>query len=195
MRAKGGRATLAIDPESGHNSGNSRYLSIPWIFAVIKGQQNAEKIRPIAYSEHGIWFPDENIGEKWEAFTKLGKVPDASAPELPPYNLKAKKAYYGIALSWNVVPDWESGIKTFRIYRDGQLLPPYSTPLRPIDKEDFTENFREPSGMDTPNAPVSQMIYNDTLTEKGAIYEYEVSFVNWSGLESLKSRPIKIKSP
>lgn len=195
MRANGAPATLAIDPASGHNAGNSRYLTIPWISAIIEGSQATGTVSPSAYSEQGIWFPNEIIAAKWDAFSKLGTVPDDSAPNSPPFNLIGKKTYRGIELTWNAVSDWESGIKTFRIYRNDKLLQPYTAPVRPIDKADFTENFREPNSMDTPNAPLSQMIYNDTLTKEGVTYKYQVSMVNWAGLESSKSEPIHIKSP
>ncbi len=195
MRENNAPVTLVIDPASGHNAGNSRYLTIPWIAAVLKRQESTEVIKPNENSEHGIWFPNQDIALKWEAFSKLGTVPDQTAPKSPPFEVEAKKTNQGISISWNAIPDWESGVKAFRIYRDGELLPPHKTPLRPIDKEDFTENFREPNGMDTPNEPLSQMIYHDTNTREGTTYRYQVSLVNWAGQESAKSRFIEIKSP
>ena len=193
MRKKGAPVSLAIDPASGHNAGNSRYLTIPWIYGALEGQKSDEVVWPSEHSADGNWFPSKTVGNAWKDFTATGMVSDQTAPRSAPFDLCTQRSYWGVRLMWDALPDWETGIKTFRIYRDGKLLPPYTALMRPIDKEKETENFRAPGNMDTPFEPLSQMMYRDTSAEYGVSYTYEVSMVNWAGLESERSAPIRIE--
>lgn len=193
MREKDAPVTLVIDPASGHGSGNTRYLTIPWIAAVLKQDRDAETTRPTEHSEQGNWFPSQVVAAKWEVFSTLGNVPDFTPPEQAPTNLSAEKADQGIELTWEATPDWESGIKTFRIYRNGELRALYTAPGR--DAGETTEHFRKPNYSDTPPRPLSTMNYLDTTAQAGEKYHYQVSLVNWAGLASPKSQAAEITAP
>lgn len=193
MREKGAPVTLAIDPASGHGAGNARYLTIPWIAAVLDRKEDAATIRPSENSEEGNWFPNQIIAAKWEIFSKLGNVPDFTPPERAPSTLKATASSKGVLLTWNATPDWESGVKTFRIYRNGALLPPYTTASHRGGES--TEHYREPTFSDTPLRPLATMEYLDKSAQAGNTYYYQVSLVNWAELESPLSPPVEITSP
>ena len=189
MRGFDAPATLVIDPASAHGNGNSRYITIPWIEAVVMAKDDAAVQRPTEFSDHyDSWFPDQVVAAKWQQFVKQGSVPDFTPPETAPFDVEARHTGLGVTLTWAALPDWESGIKTFRIYRDGELLPPYSTPHR---FEGTTEIFHELTGSDTPRAPLSMMEYEDINVEPGATHTYRISQVNYAGLESAKSEAVE----
>ncbi|WP_424582691.1 hypothetical protein [Tunicatimonas sp.] len=190
MREKEAPVTLIIDPATGHGSGNTRYLTIPWIAAVLEQKEETEVIWPTEHSEQGNWFPSQIIAAKGEVFSELGNVPDFTHPKQAPGKLQAEKAAQGVKLTWEATPDWESGVKTFRIYRNGKLLPPYTAPAREEGK--LTEYYREPKYSDTPGRPLANMEYIDTNAPSGEAHRYQVSLVNWSGLESPKSQAIEV---
>ncbi|MEM9829725.1 MAG: hypothetical protein AAF944_03765 [Bacteroidota bacterium] len=193
MREKDAPVTLVIDPASGHGTGNTRYLTIPWIMAVLNQDKSEATIWPTEHSEYGNWFPNQTMAAKWETFAQLGNIPDFTPPERTPTNPKAIKSEEGVQLTWEATPDWESGIKTFRIYRNGKLLTPYTAPAR--EEGELTEYYRKPNYSDTPSRPLSNMEYLDTEAKSGETYQYQVSLVNWAGLESAKSQPIEFEIP
>ncbi len=193
MRENNAPVTLVIDPASGHGTGNTRYLTIPWIVAVLEGFEETETTRPTEHSQRDNWFPNQVVAAQWESFTKLGNVPDFTPPSQAPVNVKAAQVDKGVQLSWEATPDWESGIKTFRVYRNGELLPPYTTAS---SKEgESTEYYRKPNYSDTPSPPLAEMKYVDTSAQPNETYRYQVSLVNWSGLESAKSQSAEIVVP
>lgn len=148
MREKNAPVTLVIDPASGHGTGNTRYYTIPWITAVLEQNKSRETNRPTEHSEQGNWFPDQVTAAKWETFVELGNVPDFTPPDQAPTGLKAANSGEGILLERQATPNWESGIQTFRVYRDGQLLPPYITASH--EEGESTEYYRKPNYSDTP---------------------------------------------
>lgn len=193
MRKEDAPVTLVVDPASGHGTGNTRYLTIPWIAAVLESDDHAGVRRECDHSEQGNWFPNQIVAAKGEAFAALGNVPDFTPPEQAPVDVKATALDGGVTLKWTATPDWESGIQTFRIYRDNELLPPYTTPSRTEGK--LTEYYRKPNYSDTPFPPLSQMKYTDANVQSGKSYRYQISTVNWAGLESAKSKVVSIKVP
>jgi pimeloyl-ACP methyl ester carboxylesterase len=193
MRKQNAPVTLMIDPASGHGTGNTRYLTIPWIAAVFNEKDNTGVTQECEHSERGNWFPNQIVAAQGEVFAAIGNVPDFTPPEQAPIDVRATTTDTGILLTWNATPDWESGIKTFRVYRDGELLPPYSTQWR--TEGELTEFFRQPNYSDTPFPPLSNMEYTDASVLSGKSYHYQVSLVNWAGLESDKSRAVRIKVP
>ena len=193
MREQGAPVTLAIDPASGHGSGNARYLTIPWIVAALASNEQEATTRPSEYSTQGNWFPDQVTAAKGEVFAKLGNVPDFTPPEQAPSTLEATASSEGVSLTWNATPDWESGVKTFRVYRNGKLLPPYTAASR--QEGESTEYYRKPMYSDTPLRPLATMEYLDKSAQPDSTYRYQVSLVNWAGLQSPLSEPVEITFP
>jgi pimeloyl-ACP methyl ester carboxylesterase len=189
MRRREAPATLAIDPASGHDAGQSRYLTIPWIEAVVRQPASAATVWPSEYSEAGMWYPSQTVAAKWDIFTQVGTVPDYSPPVSPPFNLVATPTPEGVRLTWDARPDYESGLQTFRIYRDGELQPPYTGAGR---HQPTTHIFREVRGSDTPKTPIQEMEYLDRTARAGSTYTYRISVVSYAGLESPPSAPLQI---
>ena len=95
MRKKGAPVSLAIDPASGHNAGNSRYLTIPWIYGALEGQKSDEVVWPSEHSADGNWFPSKTVGNAWKDFTATGMVSDQTAPRSAPFDLRTQRSYWG----------------------------------------------------------------------------------------------------
>ena len=193
MREKGAPVTLVIDPASGHGTGNTRYLTLPWIAAVLEQNKDVTTTRSTEYSEHGNWFPNQITAAHGEVFMELGNVPDFTPPEEAPRNVTVAATAAGNRLTWEATPDWESGAKTFRIYRNGTLLAPYVAAGSEADET--TEFYRKPNFSDTPSPPLAMMEYLDPNGQAGKTYRYQVSLVNWAGLESPKSQPVELSTP
>jgi hypothetical protein len=103
-------------------------------------------------------------------------VIDTTRPPAPT-NLQVK----GNELTWAAEADLESGIASFIIERDGQVIA--TLPEKP------TNPFGRPvfQGLqysDTPSNPLTEMRYVDTQTEAGKTHQYRVIAVNTVGLRS-----------
>ncbi len=191
LRRQNAPVTFVLDPASGHNCGNTRYFSIPWIEAVVNRDGFDPVEAKLTLAAESCWFPNKDVAKKWTRFITDGDVFDESPPREPPRVVGISANRQGIRVEWNAKPDWESGIMTFRVYRNGTLLPPYTAPTG--DTEKRTTRFREPNYSDTPRRPLSQMEYLDTSELSPGVYEYQVSLVNWAGLESAKSASASIE--
>jgi fibronectin type 3 domain-containing protein len=91
---------------------------------------------------------------------------DQTPPDAPSGFTALATSTTRIALQWNAVSDAESGIRTYRIYREGVL----------VDSSATTS-------------------YADTGLAPGTTYAYEVSAVNGAGLESARSDPASATTP
>ena len=109
-RSKGGPAGFTPDPRTGHETGDSRYLAIPYFDACLamrlpaKGS-NSQNLKPIDMSKawlapflsqtavpassykgnplEAVWLPDEQVARIWIEYVKNGTVADVTPP-LPP---------------------------------------------------------------------------------------------------------------
>jgi chitodextrinase len=91
---------------------------------------------------------------------------DETAPPPPPSLTALATSTSRIELQWSAVGDPESGIRTYRVYRDGAL----------------SDSAAATSFADTGLAP-------------GAAHSYEVSAVNGAGLEGAHSNPAAATTP
>jgi chitodextrinase len=91
---------------------------------------------------------------------------DQTPPDAPSGLTALATSTTQIALQWNAVSDPESGIRTYRLYRDGAL----------IDSATATS-------------------FADTGRTPGTAYTYEVSAVNGAGLEGPRSEPAGATTP
>ena len=189
MRKHNARVTLAIDPKSGHGAGNGRYLSIPWVEAALNASDDDGVVRESDFSGNGNWFPDESLVAKQEVFSVRGNVADSTPPKRAPYGLSAEQTGLGVELSWKSVPDWESGIQTFRIYRDGEFYDTYTAPANTA--AEYTSTFRKPNFFDTPPHSKNDMLFLDRNVQPEKKYSYQVKLVNWSSLESPLSEKLE----
>jgi len=194
-RAKGGLDTWAPDPQASHDCRFGRLLVIPYIDACLAqrlGTANAAatwlghtetfSVGPADQYDgdraKAAWLPNEHIASLWQEFVKTGWITDETPPPAPSFIEGSQNDAGDITLRWQVEADLESGIKTFRIYRNGQLLPAY--------KGAAGDLFQKPNYHDTLDKPLSEMTYTDPNVPLGATYRYTVTAVNWSDLESPK---------
>ena len=132
------------------------------------------------------WLPDTHLARAWQEFSKRGAIADSSPPPAP-HNIKVKKTDDGVELTWDAVADIESGIGSFRIYRDGKMV-------REIrGKEDKRWNphsyYHAWNYSDQPllGTEFPERKYVDTKSVEVDDASYAVTTVNQAGLESEKA--------
>jgi len=194
-RAKGGLDTWAPDPEASHDCRFGRLFVIPYIdaclaqcFADVKAAPawlgDTETLSVSRADRYGgdrtktACLPNEQLASFWTEFVRTGWVTDKTAPPAPSFIAGSLANARDVVLRWQADADLESGIKTFHIYRNGQLLPPYQGGAGDL--------FQTPNYHDTLDKPLSEMTYTDPNVPFGARYDYTVTAVNWAGLESAK---------
>ncbi len=209
LRAKGAPIGFAPDPRSSHECADSRYLAIPYFDAVmamrlpVQGvklrtvlQAHAWLAQPLsdeaspAASFRGdrnesVWLPNVAVAKAWAEYVKTGAVSDQTPPPAPSMVTATRAASGAVEISWRAEADFESGIQSFLILRDGaQIAQVPETPKgrfgRPL--------FQPMSYHDTPEAPVPEPHYTDS---EGGNHAYRVVTVNSVGLRSKPSRPAR----
>src|ERR1700676_3728787 len=146
-RPKGGLIGFAPDPRTGHETGDSRYLAIPFFDAVMamrlpaKGSKD-QKLRPVDTSKawlsplmgdtaqpaaayqgnpnEAVWLPNEAVAKAWMEYVKTGTVADATPPPAPSRVRVSAKAGEGVEITWEAEADFESGIGGVVILRRGE---------------------------------------------------------------------------
>lgn len=200
LRAKGAPIGFAPDPRSSHECADSRYLAIPYFDAVLGMRLPAQGslLRSVAQSgvsvtaasitgdaSSTVWLPSASVAKAWAEYVKTGAVSDATPPPAPSFVTATKSASGAVELSWRAGADFESGIQSFLIFRDGtQIAQVPETPKgrfgRPL--------FQAMSYHDTPEAPLPAMHYTD---REGGKHAYTVVTVNSVGLRSKPSKPAR----
>ena len=204
VRGNGGLIGVAVDPLTGHPTGNQRYLAIPWFDACLDARlpvSHEDPLRPMPEDEawyapllgtkassgsqftgdktRAIWLPNETVAKAWEHYVRDTEIPDSSPPPAP-FDLKISGGH----LTWNAEADPESGIAYFIIERNGQeiaTLP--GEPGNPLSRAVF-QGMRN---SDTPLLPLREMYFYDTLSIPGRTHKYRVFSVNTAGLKSKAS--------
>jgi pimeloyl-ACP methyl ester carboxylesterase len=201
MRAKNALIAVSVDPLTSHECGNQRYLAVPWLDACLTARLpsagavalkamptqdawlaplNGPEAVPVGQFTGdlaaSVWLPNAAIAEAWMQYVEDSAVIDTTRPPAPT-NLQVK----GNELTWAAEADLESGIASFIIERDGQVLA--TLPEKP------TNPFGRPvfQGLqysDTPSNPLVKMTYTDAKAEEGKVHAYRVIAVNTVGLKS-----------
>ena len=177
-RSKGGPAGFAPDPRSGHETGDSRYLAIPFFDACLamrlpaKGS-SSQNLKPVDMSKawlasflsqtavpassykgnplEAMWLPNEQVARIWIEYVNNATVADITPPP-PPFNVRVtSKGSAGNEITWDAEPDFESGIGGFFVMRDNRALVrlPTMTPLGVYGRP----LFQGLSYHDTPEGP------------------------------------------
>src|SRR5262245_17206116 len=201
LRTKGGLVGIAIDPLSSHECGNQRYLAIPWLDACLGARLpkvSGQSLQPMATSGawlaapmgtdavpatkfagdplQAAWLPSEETARAWMQYVKDTAVTDMTPPSAPT-NLRVR----GNELSWEAEADFDSGLASFIIERDGQFLAnypaesknPYGRPL-----------FQGLQYSDTPTQPLLPLHFTDSTAKPDDKHTYHVIAVNTAGLKS-----------
>lgn len=219
-RSKRGSAGFAPDPRSGHETGDSRYLAIPFFDATlamrlpVKGSKD-QTLRPIDMTKawlapflgdtavpassykgnplEAAWLPNEQVAKIWMEYVKNATVADVTPPP-PPINVHVtSKGSGGNEITWDAEADFESGIGGFYVMRDNRALVrlPTGTPLGVYGRP----LFQGLSYHDTPEGPSPEMRYLDTSAKPGEKHTYRILTINSAGVPSEPSAAVIVPSP
>lgn len=213
FREKGAPIGFAPDPRTSHETGDSRYLAIPFFDACLEARlpEKDGALRPLdlksgwlaeplselavavaTYSgkpEEAVWLPNERVAKAWMEYVKSGATSDTTPPPAPT-NLKAELKEGAVELTWSAVADLESGLKQFIILRDGREIG--RLPKQPVGR--FGRPlFQAMSYHDTPEKPLPEMKFLDPEGGAGAKREYAVRSVNAADLVSEASAPATVR--
>jgi len=198
--------TWAVDPKASHDCRFGRLFVIPYVDACLAqrlGTPGTALVAPMDLSQTWFgnvetlevcpagryvgdpakvtWLPNERIATMWREFVTTGSVTDRTPPPVPTGLQASPDGTHQIVLRWQAQADLESGIKTFRIYRQGRRLADYNPSVGGL--------FQKPNYHDTLDRPLNEMTYCDPNAPRVGECVYEVSAVNWSDLESPRSVP------
>ena len=202
LRAKGALIGVAVDPNSSHDCGNTRYLAIRWFDACLSARlsptggaalkpmpTNGAWLAPVlgdqaqptaqftADVKTAVWLPDEQTAKAWAEYAKDGNVSDATPPPTP---TEVRMSAAG-ELRWNALADPESGIAGFIIHRDGVEIA--RVPEKPVGSIG-RQVFQRINYSDTPTLPLSELRFVDSQAKPGEEHAYEVFTLNSVGLTS-----------
>lgn len=204
FRARGGLIGVAVDPNSSHDCGNSRYLAIPWLDACLTarlpekaGDANLKPmptagawLAPLLGHEAqpaanftgdkraAVWLPNARIAKAWAEYEQDGEVSD---PTPPPAPTQVRISAAG-ELSWEAEADLESGIAAFVIERDGVEIA--RLPGKTSGYFVGRPAFQQIGYGDTPASPLTSMRYTDPPAKSRGSHTYAVRTVNTAGLKS-----------
>jgi hypothetical protein len=134
--------------------------------------------------DEAVWLPNETVAKAWMEYVKTGATRDSTPPQAP-FNVQALPAGdQGMEIVWSAEADFESGISSFIVVRDGQELA--RVPEKPVGK--FGRPlFPSMTYHDTPSQPLSQMRYRDVSARQGEKHTYSIISINSVGLRSKPS--------
>lgn len=201
LRTHGGVIGAAVDPLTGHECGNQRYLAIPWFDACLTARlpvRSGDPLRPMPPGEawlapllgfeafpdaefagerlNALWLPNETVAKAWMHYVRDTEVPDTTQPPAPT-NVRA----IGREITWDAEADLESGIAHFVIERNGKeiaTVPEEST--NPFGRA----IFQGLQYSDTPIQPLVEKRFTDISATPGGKHSYRVIAVNTMGLRS-----------
>ena len=201
VRAQGGLVGVAVDPLTAHECGNQRYLAIVWLDACLSlriPKDSGEPLKSMPTDDIWLaepigknaspaseysgdpfkagWLPNETIARLWMQYVTDTAISDSTPPPTP-----ANLQRHGSELSWECDADLESGLASFLIERDGQVIGtvpeqaknPFGRPV-----------FQGLQYSDTPTQPLALMHFTDTKVESGKQHAYRVIAVNTVGTQS-----------
>ena len=201
VRGQGGLVGVAVDPLTAHECGNARYLAIPWLDACLSvrlpknsgdplqamptddvwlapllGSEAVPAAKFTSAANQAVWLPNAAVAKAWVHYVKDTQISDTTPPPAPT-NLRVN----GKELAWDAEADLESGIASFIIERDGQVIG--TVPEQP--KNPFGRPiFQGLQYSDTPAMPLVKMTFTDAKAEADKKHAYRVTAVNTAGLKS-----------
>jgi len=203
-RAKGAPIGFAPDPKTGHETGDSRYLAIPFFDACLKLRlpdrpgdalkridRKAGWLAPLLstsmprpareYTDDAkmaVWLPNKSVAIAWHDFVTTGTVNDTS-PHPAPIAVRFDSATGSV--TWEAAVDFESGLRSFVIMRDGKQIG--QVPESPRNRYGRAL-FQGMSYGDTPELPLRGFRFIDRSAEAGTSHKYQVVAVNGAELRS-----------
>lgn len=207
---------MALDPKSGHECGDSRYLAIPFFDACLKLRLPGEgeptgRLKSVDVDagflapwlegdakpagqfagdpKTASWLPSAEVAKAWSQYVQRAAVDDATPPPAP-FNVSAQAVASGVRIRWDAIADLESGTSHFIIYRDGVVIG--QVPEKPIGR--FGKGlFQTMSYHDTPEKPWADMVFVDRKPGADRTSQYQVKQVNTAGGTSPESTAAVLK--
>ena len=202
-RAKGATIAFTPDPKTGHDTGDSRYLAIPFFDVSLSMRlpdKSGDPLNPVDQSRAWLcdinggypvsaanfggdknkanWLPNEAYAKAWHEFIQTGAVADRTPPPSPSSIRKSKSAK-GFEITWKTRADFESGVQSFIVLRDGKEIGRVPDKL---SKKPYRNLFQGKTYGDTPVAPLPKMRFFDP--DGNADSKYQIVTINSVGLQS-----------
>ncbi|MBH57858.1 MAG: hypothetical protein CMJ82_11805, partial [Planctomycetaceae bacterium] len=202
-RSQGAPIAFTPDPVTGHDTGDSRYLAIPFFDTTLAMRLPETQGAPLKKVDHSkaflapllssdpvgvdkysgdplkaCWLPDAAFASKWSEFVTTGAVKDTTPP--PTVNsVSAKPTDSGIVITWKADADLESGIRQFVVFRNNEELGrvPATLPKKP-----YRNLFQGKTYGDTPVAGYPKLEFTDKTGKPTD--RYRIISINSAGLES-----------
>lgn len=205
IRSNGAKIGVLVDPETHHETGNSRYPAICYLDICMEQRlptaAGSAELRPMqtesvlpasdwpdekyrSFVQDGLWFPNDDFVAVWKKYSADNSFDDATPPPAP---TEAAIAPSGL-MTWKAEADFESGLQTFLIYADGEQIAQLTTGptvhARPL--------FQGMTYSDTPDASLPKMEYviEGYRSETGK--RYSVAALNTAGLLSQPTEAVPV---
>ncbi|WP_216847085.1 hypothetical protein [Granulicella sp. L60] len=213
-RERGAPIGFAPDPRTAHQTGDSRYLAIPFLDACMamrlpeKGV-TSNALRPVEHAQawlaeamsatavpaaqfrgdvkKAVWLPNERVALAWMQYVQQGTVATSEIPPAP-FSVSVKTSGKCNEITWNAESGFEAGIGGFVVMRNGRGIA--RLPERPPDRLFGRPLFQGLSYHDTPEAPYPRMSYCDTTVPAGRKNEYSVITLSSAGVASDPSKSV-----
>ncbi|MEO1983599.1 MAG: SGNH/GDSL hydrolase family protein [Fuerstiella sp.] len=167
---------FAPDPRTAHECGDSRYLSIPffdfWLTHRLADDGSC-KLKPVDDAVLAAWKRD--VAPQLDEFIRTGAVNDTTPPDAPGKVTARRLENGSVQLTWTAEADFESGIRSFSIEREGRRVA--QIPENPVGRFGRAL-FQSMSYHDTPEQPLLKMEYVDRDAPSDRLPKYGVRTIN-----------------
>ena len=220
-RSKSAPWTLAIHPDSEHENSQSRQLAVRFFDQMIEARlpdpllstTDQPELQRLPRHRHWIgnhksleiydernekdgspqnsYLLNQSFAKDWQAFSQTGSIQDKTPPTTP-HHLRVDLRNDTAVLQWEAFADIESGIHSFNVYRQGELI---GTLAGEIDQR------WNPNGAYHAWNYSDQPLNGETLPPKTfkvpqtagvSAEDYQVSTINKAGLESKRTQGINL---
>ena len=163
-RPQGAPWTLAIEAHAGHETGDTRFLAIPYLDTLLP-----KRLRGLGRPLYNIgatpsssvsWLPDLKVAQRFTHYSNLGIVPPQDDPD-DPKDVKVTSAAGVATISWRYEPDLYDGFPSFRIERNGLVIHTIGAPRHNYGDAPLTDGrfeFRDTNA--PPKASYSVIAFN-----------------------------------
>jgi hypothetical protein len=211
-RLTGALLTKVVARNSKHEVGNARHFIISYLNEVFSqrlpenpggtlrpmnaqaswmGNNDTLEIMPdtqdASIPNSASWLPDELVAKQWKQFSENEQLPgttggmiDMAAPTYPTDLIWKETGKPGYTITWKADVSWQAGLKKFNIYRNHTLI-------------GYVKGQTLLHG-DYPNDETRRVAFefHDSNVVENALYEYQVTQVDYADRESDLSDPLTV---